>query len=69
MVNPRTIVPLGVAPLSPVGAAALQYHGGPVIESVQVLPIFWGADWLRLMSKKCAGEREPKEKRVKCASD
>ncbi len=48
MANPRTIVPvapLGVAPISPAGAPALQYHGGPVIEAVQVLPIFWGAQW------------------------
>ena len=48
--GPRQIVPMadfearGLAPV--VGAApSLQNHGGPVLGSVQVVPIYWGAAW------------------------
>src|SRR5438270_3182980 len=48
--GPRAIVPpaefeaRGLAPLveSP---PSLQYHGGPVLQSVEVVPIYWGAAW------------------------
>jgi hypothetical protein len=47
MPGPRQIVPL-FAPVEVAVAAAppnLVYHGGPVIGSVQVVPVFWGAYW------------------------
>jgi hypothetical protein len=52
IVGPHHIVPMagfvapGLAPRVP-GASApnLQNHGGKVIQSVEVAPIFWGASW------------------------
>jgi len=48
--GPRAIVPVadftarGLEPIieSP---PSLQYHGGPVIQAVEVIPIYWGAEW------------------------
>jgi len=61
MADPRTIVPLidhvvpavaqvpggGGAPLvlAPASAPHLTYHGGPVLGSVEVVLVFWGAFW------------------------
>ena len=52
IVGPRRIVPTvdftapGFATRLPgVSAPTLQNHGGKVIQSVEVVPIFWGASW------------------------
>ncbi len=51
MTGPRTIVPPesfiahGVTAVAGAPAPALQNHGGPVLTSVEVVPIYWGADW------------------------
>ena len=49
MAGPRRIVPMVTpqmlaAPAAPAGAQ-LQYHGGKLLESVEVVPIYWGAFW------------------------
>jgi hypothetical protein len=48
MATPRQIVPL-VTPeaLASLDSAAVNitYHGGPVLSGVEVVTIFWGADW------------------------
>jgi hypothetical protein len=49
--SPRQIVPVeqfvGRGLAAAIGAAApsLTNHGGPVLGSVQVVPIYWGAEW------------------------
>jgi hypothetical protein len=49
--GPRTIVPTaefvprGLAPVAGAPIPNLLNHGGPVIESVEVVPIYWGAAW------------------------
>ncbi len=46
MAGPRRIVPLhlpGAAPAAPSGN--LTYHGGAVLQAVEVVPIYWGASW------------------------
>jgi hypothetical protein len=49
--GPRKIVPLvtevraGVAAAPLAAAPHLQYHGGPLLGSVEVIPVFWGAFW------------------------
>ena len=49
--GPRRIVPTedfvarGVAPVVGAPVPNLQNHGGPVIGSVEVVPIYWGAAW------------------------
>ena len=49
--RPRTIVPTEdfvVHALTPIPGSPppiLTNHGGPVIQSVQVVPIYWGAEW------------------------
>jgi hypothetical protein len=50
-VRPRTIVPTeefvarGLAAAAGAPTPNLQYHQGPVIGSVEVVPIYWGAAW------------------------
>jgi hypothetical protein len=50
-VGPRIIVPPapfiahGVTAIPGAPIPTLTNHGGPVIESVQVVPIYWGAEW------------------------
>jgi hypothetical protein len=49
--GPRRIVPTvdfvarGLAPVVGAPVPHLQHHGGPVIGSVEVVPIYWGAAW------------------------
>lgn len=49
--GPRRIVPTvdfvprGLAPVVGAPVPHLQNHGGPVIGSVEVVPIYWGAEW------------------------
>jgi Repeat of unknown function (DUF346) len=49
--GPRGIVPpaeftaRGLAPVVGAPVPSLQNHGGPVIGSVQVVPVYWGAAW------------------------
>jgi len=46
MAGPKNFVPVTAAPTLPPGLApGLQYFGGPVLGSVEVLPIFWGSLW------------------------
>ena len=45
MSGPRNIVPITTSPIPQILGPALQYHGGDVIGSVQVQPIFWGQAW------------------------
>jgi hypothetical protein len=51
MANPRQIVPpvdfvpRGVAPIAGAPTPHLTNHGGKVIGSVEVVPIYWGAAW------------------------
>src|SRR5260370_29025064 len=49
--RPKQIVPLadfiahGVSPIPNAPAPVLTNHGGTVLQSVQVVPIYWGAAW------------------------
>ena len=49
--HPRNIVPTldfvahGVSPVVDAPPPFLSNHGGPVLQSVQVVPIYWGAAW------------------------
>jgi hypothetical protein len=52
MPSPRNIVPPAAflapgmrAPIVNAPAAHLSNHGGPVLQAVQVIPIYWGAAW------------------------
>ena len=50
-VTPKRIVPTeafvahGVSPIPGSPAPVLTNHGGPVLTNVQVVPIYWGAEW------------------------
>jgi hypothetical protein len=51
MAGPRTIVPLdgfvarGVSPIPGAPLPSLINHGGPILGAVEVVPIYWGANW------------------------
>jgi hypothetical protein len=45
IVPPEDFTPRGVAPVVGAPTPSLQNHGGPVLGSVQVIPIYWGAAW------------------------
>src|SRR6266849_10548039 len=45
--EPIRIVPLSDGPAAaPVAPATFTYQGGPVLSAVEVVTVFWGADWL-----------------------
>jgi hypothetical protein len=47
MIDARLIVPIITGGLDPTGGKDPTFHGGSVLTSVQIQPVFWGAAWTK----------------------